>query len=130
MKSNTKISKQTEKKFNPELVETLRLAKKHDAWLEIASVLSTPKRKRVEANLSDLKEDSVVPGKVLSQGESGKHKIVAFAFSEKAKEKIVKAGGKAIGIIDEIKSTPEMKGLKIFTGEKNKWKLSMEKAQF
>mgnify|MGYP001606163019 CR=1 FL=1 len=114
IKSKTKIAKQIEKKFNRELVETVILAKKHQAWLEVASALSTPKRKRIEANLSELKEDMVIPGKVLSQGETGKHKIVAFAFSEKAKEKIVKAGGKAINILDEIKSNPEMKGLKIY----------------
>ncbi len=112
-KSKTKIEKQTKKKSNPELVETIRLAKKHEKWLEVAGVLSTPRRKKIEINLDKIKEDSIVPGKVLSGGEATKHKVVAFSFSEKAKEKILKAGGKAINIIEEIKQNPEMKGLKI-----------------
>ena len=113
MKTNTKIEKQTLRKTNPELVETIRLAKKNKAWKEVAGMLSTPRRKRVDSNLSDIKEDVLVPGKVLSQGDASKNKIVALNFSEKAKEKIIKAGGKAISILEEIKSNPDMKGLKI-----------------
>ena len=55
----------------------------------------------------------VIPGKVLSQGEITKKKIIALNFSKKAKEKIEKAGGKALSILEEIKLNPEMKGLKI-----------------
>ncbi|MFH1326775.1 MAG: uL15 family ribosomal protein [archaeon] len=113
MKSKTKIEKQTKKKHNPELVETIRLAKKSKAWLKVASILSSSRKNKIQINLNEIKEDVVVPGKVLSQGEIGKTKVVAFSFSEKAKEKIVKAGGKTINILDEIKSNPEMKGLKI-----------------
>ena len=116
-KSKTKIEKQTKRKVNLELVETIRVAKKNKAGLEVAGILSGPRRKRININLSDIKEEVVVPGKILSQGEASKKKIVAFSFSEKAKEKIIKAGGKAINIIDEIKSNPEMKGIKIL-----KWK--------
>ena len=113
MKSKTKIGKQLRKKINPELVETIKVAKKHKNWLRVASVLSGPKRNHLQVNLSEIKEDIIIPGKVLSQGESFKGKVVAFSFSSKAKEKILKAGGKAISILEEIKLNPEAKGLKI-----------------
>lgn len=115
MKSKTKIEKQTKKKTNPELVETLRLLKKHKAWLGVAAILSTTRKNHVAVNLDNITQDCVVAGKVLSQGYAPKTKVVAFAFSERAKEKILNAGGKVMYIKDEIKSNPEMKGLKILT---------------
>ena len=113
VKSKTKIKKQSQRKKNFELIETIRLAKKNKEWKKVAEILSGPRRNWININLDRIKEDVVVPGKVLGQGEIGKNKIIAFSFSEKAKEKINKAGGKAIHIIDEIKSNFERKGLKI-----------------
>ncbi len=113
MKSKTKIEKQSKRKLNPELVETIRLAKKHKAWQEVAGILSSSRKNKIQYNLSQIKKDVIIPGKVLSQGEASKHKIVAFAFSEKAKEKILKAGGKSINILDEIKNNKDMKNLKL-----------------
>ena len=130
MKSKTKIEKQSQKKGNPILVETLRAAKKTGApfWLQAAGVLSGPRRRKIAVNLGDIEKatkegDSiVVPGKILSQGEiSKKIAVVAFAFSEKAKEKLLKTKSQAINIIDEIKKNPEAKGLGFWTdkgGEK------------
>ncbi len=115
MKSKTKISKQIEKKTNSELVETIKLAKKNKAWLEVASVLSGPRRNWSNLNLDELKEvkgDVVVAGKVLSQGDVSKKKIVALKFSERAKEKLKKDGCDFKTMLEEIKSNPEMKGLK------------------
>jgi len=120
MKSKTKISKQAERKFNPELVETIKEAKKKDKWLEVASVLSGPRRLRINLNLSEINEKSkegekvIVPGKVLSQGGvSKKLKVIAFGFSEKAKEKLLSSGCEVSNIINEIKSNPDMRGVKI-----------------
>jgi len=57
----------------------------------------------------------VVPGKVLSQGElSKKVAIVAFAFSDKTREKLLKTKSQAITMLEEIKKNPEAKGLKVF----------------
>src|SRR3989344_8743665 len=96
MKSKTLIEKHVSKKNNPELVETIRLAKKKEKWIEIASLLSGPRRKRLNLNLNEIDKESkegdtiVIPGKVLSQGELTKRiKIVAFSFSERAKEKLL-----------------------------------------
>jgi large subunit ribosomal protein L18e len=120
MKTNTKISKQLERKTNPELVETIILAKKNSAWKEIASVISGPRDKRKNINLLDLEKLSdkekiiVVPGKVLSEGDFNKKlKVVALGFSDKAKEKLLKSGCEISSILSEIKLNPEAKGVKI-----------------
>jgi|SRR3989344_1762148 len=122
MKTKTKIESQIRKKTNTELVETVITAKKKEKWLEVASILSSPRRESIDLNLDQIDELSkegdtiVVPGKVLSQGElSKKIKIVAYKFSEKAKEKLLKSKIQTSNIIEEIKKNPEAKGVKILT---------------
>lgn len=119
-KSKTKISKQLEKKTNPELVETILLAKKNSAWLEVASIISGPRRKMKNVNLNELEKISdkekiiVVPGKVLSEGEFNKKaKIVALSFSERAREKLLNSKCDVSNILEEIKSNPNAKDVKI-----------------
>jgi large subunit ribosomal protein L18e len=120
MKSKTKISKQLVKKSNPELVETIILAKKNKAWLDVAAILSGSRRNSISVNLQDLNDQTekekilAIPGKVLSVGEIDKKiKIVALNFSSMAKEKLKKSGCETMSIIDEIKKNPEAKGVKI-----------------
>lgn len=120
MKSKTKISKQLEKKSNTELVETIIIAKKQEAWIALAGILSGPRRKRICMNLEEIEKQSkegetiVIPGKVLSQGElTKKIKIVAMTFSDKAKEKLLSSKCQIAYIQDEIKSNPSAKGIKI-----------------
>ena len=122
VKSKTKIEKQSRKKGNPILVETLRAAKKtgNEIWMRVAGVLSGPRRKKIAINLDNIEKatkegDSiVVPGKILSQGEiSKKIAVIALAFSEKAKEKLLKTKSHAVSILDEIKKNPEAKGLRL-----------------
>jgi len=120
MKSKTKISKHTEKKFNPNLVETINLAKKTDKWKIIAHLLSGPRRKMANLNLSEIdkltgqEKAIIIPGKILSQGDLNKKiKVVALDFSEKAKEKLLSSGCVISNIIEEIKSNPQMKEIKL-----------------
>jgi large subunit ribosomal protein L18e len=120
MKNKTKIEKQLKRKTNSDLVNTIIVAKKKNGWLEIAGILSSPRVKKINVNLDKINEETkegeivVVPGKVLSEGELNKKlKIVAFNFSEKAKEKILNAKGEVLNILDEIKKNPEAKGVKI-----------------
>ena len=120
MKSKIKIKKQARRKTNPELVETILLAKKNPKWINVASLLSRPTKKRIDLNLEELnklvkeKETLVIPGKVLSQGEFDKNsKIVALSFSENAKEKLSKSKIKFLTILEEIKQNPEAKGIRI-----------------
>ncbi len=127
MKSKSLIKKQTERKNNRELVETIMLASKKEEWLKVAQILSYPRSKKVNINLEKINDKTkqgdfvLVPGKVLSQGEMDKKiKIAAFNYSEKAKEKLKKAGCEVLNIAEEIKKNPEMKGVKIIdAGLKN-----------
>ena len=120
MKSKTKIEKQTKRKTSSDLVETIRLAKKNKKWLEVAGLLSTPRKERAEINLDKIdkeskeKESILIPGKVLSQGEiTKKIRVVAMGFSESAKTKLLNAKCDIVYISDEIKNNPEAKGIRI-----------------
>ena len=119
-KSKTKIESQLRGKTNQELVEITIAAKKQNKWLEVASILSGPRRESVDLNLSQIdklaKEGDtvVIPGKVLSQGELRKRvKVVAYKFSEKAREKLSKEKIQMSSIMNEIKSNPEAKGVRV-----------------
>ncbi len=120
VKSKALIEKQLEKKTNPELVKTIIEAKKKKKWIEVAAILSSPRAKRLNMNLDKINNEAkegeitVVAGKVLSQGELNKKiKVVALGFSEMAKEKILKAKGEVLTILEEIKKNPDAKGVKI-----------------
>jgi large subunit ribosomal protein L18e len=129
MKSKTLIDKQVKRKLNPGLVETIIAAKKHEKWNKVAGILSSPRRLKVNLNLSDINKEAkqgeiiVVPGKVLSQGEADKKiKVVALNFSEKAKEKLNKFKIDFTSILGEIKKNPEAKGIKILPAQEQKTK--------
>jgi len=120
MKSKTKISKQLERKDNLELINSILAAKKNNSWVEVAGLLSRPRRKRININLDEINlkcaegENVIIPGKVLSQGKIEKKiKVIAFNFSEKAKEKLLNSKCQISYISDEIKSNPSAKGLKV-----------------
>ena len=88
--------------------------------MEIASILTGSKRKKVNKNINEIEkefkasETIVIPGKVLSMGEpTKKMKIVALNFSEKAKEKLLNSKCQVSSILEEIKSNPSAKGIKI-----------------
>jgi large subunit ribosomal protein L18e len=120
MKSKTKISNQLERKSNSKLIATVLAGKKNDAWNQIAGILSGPRRNKTCINLEEINKNSktgetiVIPGKVLSQGEIDKKiKVVAFNFSDKAREKLLSAKCEVSDILNEIKSNPSAKGIKI-----------------
>ena len=109
---------------NSELLDTIRFLKvqarehKSKIWAVLAEQLSRPRRARAILNLNHISRaaaaDSliVVPGKVLGAGAI-KHSVTigAFQFSESARTKIEKAGGKCIGIMDFVSKYP--KGSKV-----------------
>jgi len=116
MLSKTQISKRISKKRNPELVETIELAKKNDL-LDLAKRLSSPKSNYINPNLSELdriKADKIIiVGRVLGQGECNKKQISALGFSEQAREKLKKTDCKMNTIKQEIGKNPELEGVKI-----------------
>lgn len=92
-------------KTNPQLQETItalrRKAYSEESpfWLRLAENLERPTRQRVIVNLSRINrfaqdgETVVVPGKVLAAGELDKKvTVVAFSFSQSARDKIAKSG--------------------------------------
>ena len=120
MKSKTTIGKQISRKSNPRLVETIIAAKKNKGWVEIAGIISSPRRNKISMNLEEIDKKTkegdivVVPGKILSQGNVGKKiKVIAVNFSEKAKEKLLTSKSEVSEILDEIKKNPEAKGIRI-----------------
>jgi len=116
----SKIEKKLRRKTNTELVETIISAKKKKAWLKVAHLISTPKRKQLALNLEDIdaqakdNETIVVPGKVLGTGEiTKKIRIVGLSFSTSAVEKLEKAKIKFSELAEEIKSNPDAKDIRI-----------------
>ena len=114
------------KTTNPELIELIRSLKKQsrenktDIWRDIAERLAKPKRKRIAVNISRLNRHTqknemvVVPGKVLGAGEM-RHAVTvaAFAFSEKAKEKIKARRGKCLSFVDLMNKNPKGSNVRI-----------------
>ena len=120
MKTKKLKEKELQRKANPILVETIIAAKKNENWGEVASIISGPRRNRVNANLEEIDREAkdgekiVVAGKVLSQGELNKKlRIIALDFSGKAKEKLLKAKIETSNMLDEIKKNPGAKGIRI-----------------
>ena len=100
------------------LLEKTGRKSKNAIWLDLATRLGKPRRQRPSTNLWKIEKlakifkgkNLVVPGKVLGQGQiAEKASVIAFEFSETAKEKIKKAGGKAMQIEEAIeqKITPK-----------------------
>lgn len=120
MKSKSLIEKQLKRKTNPELVETIVKCKKNDKWVSVASLLSGSKRKRANVNLDKINKEAkegeivLIPGKVLSDGTINKKiKIIALSFSKAAQEKLLNLKIDTKTILEEIKSNPDFKGIKI-----------------
>ena len=120
MKSKTKIDRQTRRKTNPEVVETIIKAKKNEKWLRIAEILSSPRKNKIAVNLDKIEKESkegdtiVIPGKVLSQGGiSKKIRLVALSFSEEAERKLKEKKCEIVSIIKEIEINPKAQGVKI-----------------
>jgi len=91
-----------------------------ELWLSLADRLSTSKRSRIAVNVSRLNryskkgETIAVPGKVLGAGKADHPMTVAaFAFSDVAKAKILKAKGNCLSIRDLMENNPTGKNVKL-----------------
>ena len=105
---------------NPELLDTIRFLKvqarenKAKIWSLMAETLSSPRRNRATLNLNHISRASkrdalvLVPGKVLAAGYM-KHPVTvgAFQFSQAARAKIERAGGKCLAIKDFVSKHPD-----------------------
>lgn len=113
-------------KTNPVLINLIHELKKQSIekeapiWKDIALRLERPSQNWSEVNLNRIskhindKETALVPGKVLSTGTlTKKVSIAAWSFSDKAVEKIKKAGGSTMTIEDLMKKNPDGKDIRI-----------------
>ncbi len=120
-----RLQKQT-KTRNPEIINLLRLLRnasgKNDSslWRDISRYLSKSKRQRVAVNIglinrySQKDDELVVPGKVLGSGSIDHPvKVAAYAFSDKARNKILEAKGKCLSISELVESNPKGSNVKI-----------------
>jgi len=114
------------KKTNPMLISLIKDLKKTAnekeamIWKDVALRLEKPSKNWPEIHLDRInryineKEIALVPGKVLSDGNLNKKvTIAAWSFSEKAQDKIKKAGGKTITIQELMKTNPDGKNIRI-----------------
>lgn len=115
-----------ENKTRPALVQLVQDLKKssweHEApiWRDIASRLEKPTRRHLAVNVSRIDryaeagETALVPGKVLASGELTKNvNVAALAFSEGARAKIEKAGGKCWTVAELARTNPKGKNVRI-----------------
>ena len=111
---------------NPQLQDLIRQLRKTgrinkaDVWSRMAVSLSKPRQRLASINISRLnrhtsKGDVVaVAGKVLGAGSlSHPITVAAFAFSTKAREKIVMAKGKCLTLPEILERNPSGSKVKI-----------------
>jgi len=111
---------------NPELISLIRFLRKKSReneaaiWKRVAERLSKSKRRRIVVNISRISrytkenDEVVVPGKVLGSGTIDHPvKVAAFAFSEQAKSKIMKAKGVCLSIPELVQMNPKGSNVKI-----------------
>ncbi|MFA5077097.1 MAG: 50S ribosomal protein L18e [Candidatus Micrarchaeia archaeon] len=109
-----------ERKDLNDLIEKLQKEKK-GLWKRTAQLLSRPRRKRVEVNVSKIDSYAsegatiLVPGKVLGTGRlTKKVTVAAFMFSEGAKKAITEGGSKSLTIGELFQQNPEGKSVVLF----------------
>jgi large subunit ribosomal protein L18e len=120
--SKTQIEKRMKKKTNTQLVKTILAVKKINT--KYAKMLAYPRRKMITVNVELLEkackdgEKVLVPGKILGSGAlTKKLKVVAFSASGEAQEKIKKAKGDFVEILEEIKKNQKLNDLKVLEYE-------------
>jgi len=114
------------KATNPELIKLIRTLRKEsresevEIWRYIADRLSHSRSSRVAVNVSRLNrytkkgETVAVPGKLLGAGKIDHPiNVAAFAFSDQARTKILRAKGKCLSILDLMKNNPKGTNVKV-----------------
>jgi large subunit ribosomal protein L18e len=112
--SKTKVNSRMRIKTNTSLAEAIFIAKKK-GLIELAAKISAPSRSLASVNLDKLNNlkgnTAIIAGKVLSTGEiTKKIKVYALNFSEKAEEKLKKAGCEFKTILEALKKGDKLEG--------------------
>jgi large subunit ribosomal protein L18e len=96
------------------------LMQERPVWKALARGLNRPERKGFKVSLKRIerhakgKEILAVPGVVLGSGEVSRARdVAALRFSDSAREKLSKAGGRCLTIRQLLKENPRGKGIRI-----------------
>ena len=113
-------------KNNPQLIKLIKKLKKSsyennvNIWKDIAIRLGKATKRQASVNVLKFEkyledgETAIIPGKLLGNGNINKNvNVAAITFSETAKLKIEKAGGKTLDILELIEQNPTGSGVKI-----------------
>jgi len=124
----SRIRKLQRRKSNPNLVKLIDELLIHNAennagiWKDMAKRLANPRKNYAEVNVSKIEKyaengDTVlVPGKVLGSGDIHKSvNVAALSFSDSARRKIEKSGGKCYSIKELADINPKGAGVKIIS---------------
>lgn len=118
--SKSRIEKKMQRKTSKEIVDTIMKAKKSKSWLEIANLISVPRRLQASINIDEIDKISkegdtvLVPGKVLGNGDiSKKIRIVSLYFSKSARDKLKARKCEIVSVAEEIKENPNARGIKV-----------------
>ena len=105
------------------LIESLRALsyeKEVKIWKDLSKRLNKSTRQMATVNVGSIsvntkpKDQVVVPGKVLGFGDLDHPVVVAgLGFSSRAKEKILRAGGECIGLIELAERNPKGANVKL-----------------
>ncbi|MGB9708244.1 MAG: 50S ribosomal protein L18e [Candidatus Pacearchaeota archaeon] len=121
MVSKTTLEKREQRKSNEEIVKLVNLLKKQQSplWKTVAKLLTKPTRRQIVVNIEKINRMSkgdavvIVPGKILSKGDlENNTTIVAFKFSETAKQKLAKKAN-LMNFQEFIKKQNDFKGIPI-----------------
>lgn len=116
------IGKKTNEQLNKLISDLKKKAYENKApiWKDVARRLEKPNSSWAEVNLRHVAQYTksgdtvIVPGKLLGLGEiSEPITVAAYNFSESARKKIDKVGGKSISLPELIKINPKGTGIKI-----------------
>jgi large subunit ribosomal protein L18e len=93
---------------------------KQKIWKDLSETLLSSRKNRPAVNVAEIARNSragsrvVVPGKVLGAGSiSHGVTVAAYSFSQSAKTKIVRSGGKCLGLADFMKMATDAKDVVI-----------------
>jgi large subunit ribosomal protein L18e len=120
------MSEMSSKSTNPQLKKAVadlkRVSRKNKVkiWETVAELLSKSRRSRIAVNVGQIERHTskgdvvAVPGVVLGSGTiKSDVTIAAHKFTDQAKDKIVKAGGQCLSLVELAEKYPKGSGVKI-----------------
>ncbi len=110
MQRKAMVEKNAIRQWREELSGSKQEQKNAGLWQYAYKIASRPRRQRVIVNLGKIEkiakagENIIIPGKVLGVGNLSKSlNITAMEYSDDAAEKVVKAGGRMLGLKEMMK---------------------------